>query len=512
MSSWRDRLVWANEDNQQRKKASFRGVPFFVRDSDRSIGRRNIVHQYPYRDIPPFIEDLGRDSDEFTINGYVIQNTDNNQDYIDERDALIEALRDFGKGTLIHPYYGELEVNLLGKVRIEESFAQGGIARFTMTFVLAERAWRDNMSPSTLSSAGWIVDDDVDTIAEQASSQALDDFSSVGWEYVEEAPTYTVNSIMDAITSLNSMLRSVKGRIQGAFPSQISRALAILAKVRAGIDVSLLTDACGLATEIVGMFNGLKSIVGMYGALLSDQLLGACSGTVYGFFTGPMSGAKVISSTGGTGFAASTMSTPSKINEGLGKTIVKAVLAINRFGENEGGANPSSYGGTIAPVMITTSQRAKQSASLIAIVNLVRINALILASQIAIRIDYDSYNSAIQTMEEVTAELDSLLLKLGDDSADIDYDPYNITISNPNSYSALASLRPVFVKAMEGISDPLAKIINYEVLPETISTLTLAYERYYDLERENEIIVRNLPLVSHPGFLPGGRTIEVLNE
>jgi len=174
--TWRNRLMWFDDANQQRKKASFRGVPFFIRDSDRSVGRRNVIHQYPFKDIP-YVEDLGRDIDEFIINGYVVQNEDNNQDYIDERDALIKALRESGPGTLIHPYYGELSVNLSGKARIEESFTQGGIARFTMTFVLAtEGMGLEAAVPYPKAEADYI--DDVDDEAENASDVAKDSFSN----------------------------------------------------------------------------------------------------------------------------------------------------------------------------------------------------------------------------------------------------------------------------------------------------------------------------------------------
>jgi prophage DNA circulation protein len=41
--------------------------------------------------------------------------------------------------------------------------------------------------------------------------------------------------------------------------------------------------------------------------------------------------------------------------------------------------------------------------------------------------------------------------------------------------------------------------------------LVLAYNQYEDLEREREIITRNISIVQHPGFLPGGKTMEILN-
>ncbi|MHA2017792.1 MAG: DNA circularization N-terminal domain-containing protein [Promethearchaeota archaeon] len=132
--SWRDRLYWAEESSSTKKKASFRDAFFFVKDSEMNVGRRNIIHQFPFQD-EAYVEDLGMEADTFLVIGYVVQHLDNSQDYIDERDDLLEALREFGEGTLKHPFYGELSVHLVGKAKIDESFSEGGIARFTMNFI-----------------------------------------------------------------------------------------------------------------------------------------------------------------------------------------------------------------------------------------------------------------------------------------------------------------------------------------------------------------------------------------
>ncbi|MFH1398751.1 MAG: DNA circularization N-terminal domain-containing protein, partial [Candidatus Woesearchaeota archaeon] len=99
--AWRDKLLWDLEEVSAggvvKYKSSFRGAKFFFERSEASVGRRNVVHQYPYKDSP-YIEDLGRDTDEFTVDGYVVQNEENNLDYFTERDALINALKEPGPG------------------------------------------------------------------------------------------------------------------------------------------------------------------------------------------------------------------------------------------------------------------------------------------------------------------------------------------------------------------------------------------------------------------------------
>ena len=94
------------------------GVPFHTTESDTGVGRRNEVHEYPLRDLP-YADDLGRRAREFQVNGYVV-----GENYLQERDALIEALEAYGPGELIHPKYGMLNVVVVGRVSIRESHSE----------------------------------------------------------------------------------------------------------------------------------------------------------------------------------------------------------------------------------------------------------------------------------------------------------------------------------------------------------------------------------------------------
>lgn len=112
------------------RPASFRGVPFQVESTDLSAGRRTQLHEYPQRD-KPYVEDLGRASRDLTFSGFVI-----GDDYSDQANALLGALEEAGPGTLVHPWFGTLQVSLKEPARV--SFDAGlGQARFTMSFVEA---------------------------------------------------------------------------------------------------------------------------------------------------------------------------------------------------------------------------------------------------------------------------------------------------------------------------------------------------------------------------------------
>lgn len=117
--SWTDRL----------QAASFRGVAFKVDGDDLQIGRRTVVHEYPGRDTPS-VEDMGRETREYAITAYLI-----GPDFIAERDRLIAALEQVGPGELVSPWYGRMNVVVMGKQRISHSKKDGRMCVVSFTFV-----------------------------------------------------------------------------------------------------------------------------------------------------------------------------------------------------------------------------------------------------------------------------------------------------------------------------------------------------------------------------------------
>ena len=120
--AWRDRYL----------PASFRGVRFHVRAHENTGGRRLQTHQYPGSD-EPFTEDLGRRAREFSVEAYIV-----GDDYMERRDALLDACEKGGPGTLIHPYRGQREV-ACDRYRLSESTAEGRMCRITLELVEAGR-------------------------------------------------------------------------------------------------------------------------------------------------------------------------------------------------------------------------------------------------------------------------------------------------------------------------------------------------------------------------------------
>ena len=111
--------------------ASFRAISFFIFDAETAFGRRNILHEYPYRDTP-YAEDLGRKGREFSMNAYVMITSN-----FSNRDALIAAIElDSTPGTLIHPTLGTLQV-IPKDCKHRYNNMEGGIEYFELKFVEA---------------------------------------------------------------------------------------------------------------------------------------------------------------------------------------------------------------------------------------------------------------------------------------------------------------------------------------------------------------------------------------
>lgn len=128
-NSWRSRVSSG--------KGSFRGVPFFIMDDGTiSGGRRVVRHEYPLRDDGE-TEDMGLSTREYAFAAVVF-----GDDYLDQKDALIDALEAKELGEIDHPYYGKKQVQI-ETYTVRESCYTGGVAMFSVTFVLAA----ENTSP-----------------------------------------------------------------------------------------------------------------------------------------------------------------------------------------------------------------------------------------------------------------------------------------------------------------------------------------------------------------------------
>ena len=141
---------------------------------------------------------MGRKARQFNLVMTVI-----GADYMAQRDRLIEALEAAGPGSLVHPFYGELQVAVLGDYSIEESTEQGGLARITQNFVEAGERPRPDNQPL----AGAAVNTAADRVQQEAVAEFEQAFSVAGYAgFVAEAAIATLQDATRAIGNAGGLL------------------------------------------------------------------------------------------------------------------------------------------------------------------------------------------------------------------------------------------------------------------------------------------------------------------
>jgi len=183
---------------------------------------------------------------------------------------------------------------------------------------------------------------------------------------------------------------------------------------------------------------------------------------------------------------------------GLGQSLTGMVQILGTLGVGPRGFEPLlDWGDTLPPVNGATPARAQERANQAAIVQLVGIAA---ASEIVRAIagtGFASYDEAVALRDRFADRFDGLALRqadLGDDAGAAAFD----------------TLRRVMVRDVTQRGGSLARLQRYSPVA-TEPALVIANRLYgaQDVElRAADIVARNG--VRHPGFVPGGRAIEVL--
>jgi len=470
--SWREKLTWAEN---LKGKASFRGATFFFEESEASVGRRIRMH-YPGVNTKNvnidaemnvqgskkarrrrarnslYAADLGPEADGFKIVGYTIQSLINNYDHFPERDALLSALKTRGPGTLIHPLYGTMPVSLKEPAKVTESLINDvGIARFEMIFVQFIKPIFKQQKPD--------FKEKVDESSLNAINVALDAFTDLMNTYGS-----FLNEIIGPIVQTMTKMQNAVNSVKGAIASTINAALSTINTAISLVN-TVLDAPCDLANTLLDAAQSLKSLVGLSGEVVQGGIVGGCSGVLRG---------DTVTMTG------------DNIPETLGISI------INEFSE-----------ASIYDTSDLDNVPSEQQNNVELVANMAQAGILATITQVGIRIEFSNQEDMEDVIDTVLDGFDNLIDRLGSANDEID---------DPALFAAISQLRADFIDSMYRKNTDLAKQVTYTVPTGVESILTLAYDQYTDIERENEIFERNKELIKHPGFLPSGDDLRLLNE
>lgn len=125
------------------REASFKGVTFSVEQADGEVGRRTVLHEFPFRDIPQG-EDLGRAARRFNVTALFV-----GPDAVDRAKQLLDALERPDAGILVHPWHGSHLVQLSGNARVRWPRFAGGRVSIELPLVEAGETPANAIRPDT---------------------------------------------------------------------------------------------------------------------------------------------------------------------------------------------------------------------------------------------------------------------------------------------------------------------------------------------------------------------------
>lgn len=410
--------------------ARFRGAAFYVDRAALDAGRKTVTHEYPQRDTA-FVEDLGRQARAFTIDGYVI-----GDDYLAQKERLLDAVEQPGPGTLDHPYYGTRRVAVTG-FHLEESLSEGRMARVSIQFTeTPPKVFAPGATVAPLAQIGASAD----------AAHRLSDRQFLN--------TYT-KVVIPAAFSLETLPTAVTALRGPAFVFQ-------------SLTTVLQGASRGLNGLVAPLLSGTQAVAGWKRGI--DGLVADANTLVRSPFTLTTRFGDLVRSL---------------VRLPLVPRLGVAAL-VRAYGFDPGTPRPS--GTTATRALEQTRYDALQQYAQRTIV----LESARLAAITAAETGFETHEDAVATREAILVQLDA-----------------QIALADDEAYPALVQVRADLVAAVPGEAHGLPHLLTV-IPPVTVPALVLAYRLYGDLSREADLVTRNR--IPHPGFVIGGRALQVLAD
>ena len=447
--SWKDNLL----------PASYNGVPFKVDEVETVQSRRTAIHEYPRpKDMAfesntspyPYVEDLGKGPTIFHIIGFVIMDADSDWNYFEARDALRNELDKPGPGRLIHPSYGERAVSLINEVSIKEEFTKsGGMATFRMEFVEVSRS--TGIIVTRIDPAVEYTQIYEDTYVD-ISKQTFEENYQTMVEVPTETKTLPVVPDVVKSTSLSDILHMYRfaWRIVQTNPRNFVQQMISIFVFDIRRYMNIAPTTVNTAASVAGAIDSIISEIPNLTPLEYKPI----------------------------------------------PPNVTSLILLSYFGDEDTTSPGYTYGSKLDSLpnddsVVTT----KQTENRIAFTDLVKSMALIYAGKSMLTATYASYEDMAVTRDLYSNRVESILE----------------TTTNDELYSMLDDMHSLVITGLVQLGASLKHYVNIAIPAGISTTLTLAYDKYEDIDREEEIIDSNIT-ITHPGFLPGGESIRILEE
>lgn len=423
----------------QLKPASFRSIPFVVLNGNASFGRRNAVHEYPFRDTP-WVEDLGRQARRFSVTGFLV-----GDDVIARRNKLIAKCEEAGDGELVHPTLGRRKVALID-FSTAERWDQGRV--FEFTFVFIEQGARLYPSSSAKGAAN------AQGAASRLNLSALQSFKSrilaplqqgaaVAAAVAQQASAWAQTAIQ--VTNDASSLMRLAAGLPGEFGRMLGQLRGITAR----------------QAKILAPARTLDALIGVAAARRTSvaDLAGSFATAAQGISASTIDSAAAAAQSAASGVRAQAPSP--------GDAIMGLLVLVGE---------PAAAGAA------TSAAVAAQQAT----VDMTRRACLAELAVAAVDYRTDSADDMLGARTAVLEAFDAEISIAGDQGEDA-------------VYREMRSLRAAVVEAMNASGAALPELTTITT-GAPIPSLVLAHRLYADASRADELVARANP--AHPAFMP----------
>ncbi|MFM0243781.1 DNA circularization protein [Paraburkholderia sediminicola] len=437
-------------NGSQISAASYGGIPFAVRSTRTSGGRKYAIHEYPFRE-DGWLEDTGKKLSRLSISGFLVENSlvYGGGPVIQQRDRLFNmcVAKDAPPRTLVHPTFGTVPNMLCVNLEFEEDLSSTQIG---VTFTFMKAGARAYPTTTVTTAAASINNASLMGIAAllnfvQKTASAI----QAGAAVVQQAVSTAVGWYQFAVTAVNDV-KSIIGSVSTLF-GNFGRLFGGANNGYAGANVQALPSVT--ADDLLSQAAANRSLVMAAGTALQTAAANPGDSTDLG------AAVQNLIST-----LAATAADPAD-----------AVTMLSTMAQYQ--PAPVTTPGQIGAAMLVMQ---------VALSALFRRYAL---AQLAVTLTTyqpSSQNDAQTVLTNATALFDSEITIAGDAGDD-------------ESYMALRTLRQSMIADLTARAANLASIETF-TFQASLPSLALAQRIYRDPTQEPALVQQAAP--RHPAFMP----------
>jgi len=158
----------------------------------------------------------------------------------------------------------------------------------------------------------------------------------------------------------------------------------------------------------------------------------------------------------------------------------------------------------------------EQVFNILSVLNTSKYCLLANSAQIAMRTRFQSQEIVIYYRDLIADRMNEFIIELGEvasgGGAAIGIGTNTDQFETNNMLQSIKELLEIFLEGMNDKISNISATTEYNPFDEGDNCLTLAYNKYQDLSRMDEIFYLNEDKIRHPGFIPGGTPIRILEE